>query len=77
MANHYTTKADVVLDAAATAYVARVAAAFYETTGKDLVVTSAYRGPDEQAAAMYGKFVGPEWNIYKTRSRFPRSTRCS
>ena len=68
MPNHYSIKADVVLDAAATAYVARVAAAFYQATGKDLVVTSAYRGPDEQAAAMYGKFVGPEWNIYKDKA---------
>ncbi len=67
MANHYTTKADVVLDAAATGYVAKVAAAFFQATGKDLVVTSAYRGPDEQAAAMYGKFIGPEWNIYKDK----------
>ena len=67
MPNHYTTKADVVLDAAATAYVTRVAAAFYQATGKDLVVTSAYRGPDEQAAVMYGKFIGPEWNIYKDK----------
>lgn len=52
MPNHYSIKADVVLDAAARAYVARVAAAFNQATGKDLAVTSAYRGPDEQAAAM-------------------------
>ena len=68
MANHYTVKADVVLDAAATAYVAKVASAFYQATGKNIVVTSAYRGPAEQAAAMYGKFTGPEWNIYKDKS---------
>lgn len=50
MTDYYTANPGVVLDAAAAAYVA----------GKQVVVTSAYRDPDEQAAAMYGKFVGPE-----------------
>ena len=67
MSGHYTVKAGVVLDAAATAYVAKVADAFYLATGKEVVVTSAYRSPEEQAAAMYGKFVGSEWNIYKDK----------
>ena len=67
MPKHYSTKADVVLDASAILFVAKVADAFNKATGKDLVVTSAYRGPAEQAAAMYGKFQGPEWNIYKDK----------
>ncbi len=68
MPDHFTTKPGIVLDAAAAADVARVASAFYAATGKEVVVTSAYRGPDEQAAPMYGKFVGPEWNIYRDKA---------
>ena len=67
MPDYYTVKPGVVLNAAAVAYVAKVATAFHQSTGKEIVVTSAYRGPDEQASAMYGKFVGPEWNIYKDK----------
>ena len=64
---HYTTKLGVVLDANASAFVTKVADAFYKAVGKDVVVTSAYRGPAEQASAMYGKFEGPEWNIYRDK----------
>ena len=67
MTGHYAVKAGVVLDAAATAYVTKVADAFDLAIGKEVVVTSAYRGPEDQAAAMYGKFIGPEWNIYNDK----------
>ncbi|RZM18107.1 MAG: hypothetical protein EOP67_61030, partial [Sphingomonas sp.] len=67
MPNHYSVKAGVTLDAAATAFVAKVADAFFEATTKDITVTSAYRGPQEQAAAMYVKMGGPEWDIYANK----------
>lgn len=68
MPDHYSVKAGVQLDAAAVAFVAKVADAFFDATAKDITVTSAYRGPQEQAAAMYVKMGGPEWNIYADKT---------
>lgn len=58
----YTVKPGVVLEPAERTFVASVATDF----GKPLVVTSGYRGPDKQAAAMYVKFkVGGSYHIYR------------
>lgn len=58
----YTTKPGVVLEPAEKTFVTSVAADF----GRPLVVTSGYRGPDKQAAAMYVKFkVGGSYHMYR------------
>lgn len=67
MADHYSVRAGVVLNADTTAFVGKVADASNTETGKDLVVTSAYRGPAKQANAMYDKMSGTEWNIYRDK----------
>ena len=68
MPNHYSVRAGVQLDAAATSFVAKVTDAFFAATAKDITVTSAYRGPQEQAEAMYVKMGGSEWNIYADKT---------
>ncbi len=58
----YTVKPGVTLKPDAQAFVAAVAT----EVDKALVVTSGYRDPDKQAAAMYTKFkVGGSYHIYR------------
>jgi hypothetical protein len=73
--NHYSVKAGIRLDAAATAFASKVGDAFFAATKKDVTVTSAYRGPHEQAAAMYVKMGDAEWNIYADKAALAFRTR--
>lgn len=69
MAENYTLNNDVVLSAAITAKVKKVADKFYKETNKKITVTSGTRTAQSQAAAMYGKLAGgDQLTVYSNQS---------
>lgn len=69
MAEHYTLKSGVVLDASIEKKVKKIADAYYKLSKKDIVVTSGTRSASSQASAMYGKTSGGDkLTIYKDKS---------
>lgn len=69
MAEHYTLKSGVSLDATIEAKVKKIADAYHKLTKKDIVVTSGTRTSSSQASAMYGKTSGGDkLTVYKDQT---------
>src|SRR5690606_24467679 len=67
---HYSAKDDVEISKEVTDKVSKIANEYHEKTGRDIVVTSGTRTPQEQAEAMYNKLAGGDdiMSLYKNQN---------
>lgn len=69
MAEHYSLKSGVILDADIEKKVKKIADKYYNLSKKDIVVTSGTRSSSSQASAMYGKTSGGDkLSVYKDKT---------